>query len=264
MILRKGRSVGRPARVNIEVILDAALGIGLEQVTMRAVADHLGVGISTLYQYVENRNELVRLAALRQALARTPPKDTGQHWAHLAVQYAQDLMKALVDEPQLLVELLKGGLGPRMEVDLLEHFLSAMQAHQFTPAEGIRLYRKIGMVAIGGAVGEMAVRAGRATNGAHPLEIRRILAERELDDLPLLRSAEQEYQRDDDQVWLTALHELLGGIARNRGEALPPSFEQLPTFTAEATSNLSLVDPTTSAKEAGVLPVLAPAHGGGE
>jgi AcrR family transcriptional regulator len=154
------RPVGRPARVDAPAIFDAALAIGLDQVTMKAVADRLGVGISTLYQYVKNRSELVRLAALRQIMARCPPHGADQHWAEVALRYAEDLLKTLLDEPQLIVELMKGGLGPQIEAEILERFLGEMQAHGFTPEDGIRFYRSISMVTIGaypgGARGERA------------------------------------------------------------------------------------------------------------
>lgn len=207
----------------MQAIVGAALELGLDQLTMKAVADRLGVGISTLYQHVKNRDELVQMAALHQALTRTPPHNSGQHWAELAAQYAVDLLNTLMREPQLIVELIRGGLGAQVEVDVLEHFLAAMHAHGFDAQEGVRLYRSIGMVAIGGAVGALSIEGGRQRGASHSTEVRRVLAERKPDELPLTRRAAQEYQREDFQVWLTALHELLAGVAAARGETLPSS-----------------------------------------
>jgi AcrR family transcriptional regulator len=222
-IAKPVRPVGRPARVDLQAIFSAALELGLDQVTMKAVADRLGVGVSTLYQYVENRSELVRLAALRQALMRHPPANSGQHWAELAVQYAHELLNTLINEPQLIVELIRGGLGPQLEADVLESFLEAMQAHGFSADDGIRLYRSIGMVTLGGAVGALNVSSSRTNGAPHPQEVRRLLAERGPEQLPLIRSAVEEYQREDTQIWLMALHELLAGVAASRGETLPPA-----------------------------------------
>ena len=214
------RPVGRPARIDSQAIFDAALELGLDQLTMKAVADQLGVGISTLYQYVKNRSELVRQAALHQAQTRTPPKNSGQHWAELAVQYAQDLLNTLLEEPQLIIELMGGRLGPRVEADVLEHFLTAMHAHGFSPEDGVRLYRSISMVTVGGAVGILHIH-GHYRGTSHAAELRGVLAEREPDQLPLVRQAVDEYRREDVQVWLMALHELLAGVAAARGERLP-------------------------------------------
>jgi len=222
------RPVGRPARVNMQAIVDAALALGLDQLTMTAVADRLGVGISTLYQYVKNREELVQLAALNQALTRTPPRDFGQHWAELAVQYAVDLLDTLTCEPQLIVELMRGGLGPRVEADVLESFLAAMHAHGFGVEEGVRLYRSISMVTVGAAVGAVNIEGCRARGSSHAQEIQRVLAERPAGELPLTRAAVREYQREDRQIWLNALHELLSGVANARGETLPASIPDAP------------------------------------
>jgi len=217
------RPVGRPALVDAQAIFDAALAIGLDQVTMKAVADRLGVGISTLYQYVKNRSELVRLAALRQIMARCPPQSAGQHWAEVAIRYAEDLLKTLIDEPQLIVELMKGGLGPQVEADILERFLGEMQGHGFSPEDGVRFYRSISMVTIGAAVGALNYAAAQAKGVPHELEIKRTLTERPADELPLIRQARDEYQREDIQIWFTALRELLAGIAASRKEVLPPT-----------------------------------------
>lgn len=220
--LRKSvRPVGRPPRVDAQAILDAALAIGLDQVTMKAVADRLGVGISTLYQYVKNRSELVRLAALRQIMARSPPHGADQHWAEVALQYAEDLLKTLLAEPQLIVELMKGGLGPQIEAEILERFLGEMQAHGFTAEDGIRFYRSISMVTIGAAVGALNYAAAEASGAPHRVEIQRILTERGPDELPLIRQASAEYAREDIEIWFTALHELLAGVAASRKEMLP-------------------------------------------
>ncbi|MBL4683025.1 MAG: TetR/AcrR family transcriptional regulator C-terminal domain-containing protein [Nannocystaceae bacterium] len=56
---------GRPGRVGLDEIIDAALAIGLDQVSMRAVARRLGVGASTLYYHVESVEQLRALTGYR-------------------------------------------------------------------------------------------------------------------------------------------------------------------------------------------------------
>src|SRR4051794_29007859 len=80
--------VGRPARVTQRQIAEAALAIGLERATIRAVADHLGMSVPGLYYHVRSRDDLLRLAA-EHSLGRLPlPKDTGQHWTTWLLDYA--------------------------------------------------------------------------------------------------------------------------------------------------------------------------------
>lgn len=59
------RRVGRPARVSLEMIAEAALEIGLDKVTMIAIAQQLGVDHSSLYRHVGNRQQLLFAAADR-------------------------------------------------------------------------------------------------------------------------------------------------------------------------------------------------------
>lgn len=56
---------GRPPQVTVDDIVDAALELGIEDLTMRDLADRLGVGLSTLYYHVGSREELVTLSADR-------------------------------------------------------------------------------------------------------------------------------------------------------------------------------------------------------
>lgn len=59
------RSVGRPARISRDEIADAALAIGLRDVTLKSIAARLGVDHSSLYRHVSNRDDLVFAAADR-------------------------------------------------------------------------------------------------------------------------------------------------------------------------------------------------------
>ena len=62
--MARGRPRGRPPRISLEQVLDAAASLG-SSLSMRAVARELGVGVSSLYYYVQSREELVTLVAER-------------------------------------------------------------------------------------------------------------------------------------------------------------------------------------------------------
>jgi len=215
------RPVGRPARIDLKSIVDAALQIGLDRVTMKAVAEKLDVGIATLYQHVRNRDDLIRMGALRLALTRRTPADSNQHWAELATQYANSLFEMLVAEPTLIAELMKGGYGPDTEVDFLEQFLAAMQSRGFSPQDGVRLYRGLSILAMGAAVAEAHYQAIRRSGTSMSTVVRRVLAERDEAELPLLRGVLDSYIDYDGALWLGSVRDLLASTARARGETLP-------------------------------------------
>ncbi len=222
------RPVGRPRRIDVQAITKAALDIGLDQVTMKRVAERLGVAVASLYQHIRNRDELVRLAALRQALSRRRPENAGQHWAELATDYARSLVELLVSEPRLIVEVLNGRLGAEAEVDLLEPFLSALTAHGFSTGDAMRLYTSVSTVAMGAAVSALNAAASQSVGQPRGIEIRRVLAERDPDELPVIRRSLPDYLDSHNGDWLGTLHHLLLGIAAARGEDLPADATRRP------------------------------------
>lgn len=212
---------GRPPRVNTQAIVRAAIEIGLDGVTLRQVADRLGVAVPTLYRHVRSRDELVRMAAFQITLSRALPDNPGAHWSELAQRYAESLFESFLAEPQLIGELLKGRLGPHAEVDVLEQFMTALAPHGFSPIEGAQLFHAIGMVTIGAAAGAIGLAASQAEGQAWTTEMRRTLAERDPDELPRVRRVLPALLEVEMIPWKPALQRLLAGVAADRGEKLP-------------------------------------------
>ncbi|MDR3418704.1 MAG: helix-turn-helix domain containing protein [Nevskia sp.] len=224
--------VGRPPSISTEAIVDVAIEIGLDKVSFRQIAERLGVNVATVYRYVRNRNELLRLAAFRLTLSRRLPARAHAHWSQLATRYAEEMFESLLAEPELVSALLKGSIGAHLEMDVLEQFLAAMGRYGFPPEEALQLHRAIGTLAIGAATGVIAVRARQAAGIPWHVEIRRTLIERAEDDLPNVRRAMAPYLEYDEWHWLAPLRQLLAGIAATRGEQLPPP-EECPARAAK-------------------------------
>ncbi len=217
---------GRPALVNTQAIIEAAIDIGLDGVTLKQVADRLGVAVPTLYRHVRNRDELVRLAAFQITLSRVMPCKPGAHWSELALHYAESLYESFIAEPQLIGELLKGRLGPHAEVDVLDQFLSALAPHGFSLEEGAQLFHAIGMVTLGAAAGAIGLNASRAEGTAWSDEMRRTLAARDPDELPRVRQVLPALLEVETIAWQPTLRRLIAGIAAARGETLTMSCGQ--------------------------------------
>jgi AcrR family transcriptional regulator len=213
--------VGRPPRVTVQEIVAAALEIGLEKVTLKQIADQLGVAQATLYRHVNNRDELLRLAAFQLTLQRQLPDAANAHWSDLAVRYAESLYEAFTTEPQLINQLLKGELGPHAEVDILEQFLSVICQHGFSELEGVQLFHSIGMITIGAAAGAIGLKASKTMGKPWGESMRRTFAERDESELPQMRRVLPATLNIDPIPWLPSLHALLIGIAATRGEQLP-------------------------------------------
>lgn len=220
--------VGRPPRVSVQAIIAAALELGLEQVSLKQIARHLGVAPATLYRHVRNRNELLRLAAFELTLARRLPGGSAEHWSELATRYAETLFESFVAEPQLMNELLKGRLGPHAEIDLLDQFLAAVCQHGFSPDQGVRLFHSIGTLMLGAAAGAIGLQASRDSGPSWNHAMHEALARRDPDELPYVRQVFPQALDRQPHHWLPALRALLAGVAALRGEVLPePSPQQL-------------------------------------
>lgn len=210
--------VGRPPRVTVAAIIEAARDIGLDHVTLKEIADRLGVALATLYRHVKNRDELVRLAAFEAALERRLPDSAHAHWTELATRYAETLFESFLAEPQMIAELLKGRIGPHVEIDVLEQFLTEIAKHGFSEEEGVRLFHAIGTLTIGAAAGAIGWKASGAAGAPWTTSVKRALGERDADELPRVRRVLPRAV-DTSPQWQPALQALLNGFAAARGES---------------------------------------------
>jgi len=71
------RRRGRPPRISRDHIVDAACEVGIENLTMAAVAERLGVTHQSLYGWVQDRDELIDLVSDRliRRIEILPPAD---------------------------------------------------------------------------------------------------------------------------------------------------------------------------------------------
>jgi AcrR family transcriptional regulator len=98
---RRGRSVPRP-QLSRELVISAALRVievdGGDALTMRRVADEIGVSASALYGYVANKEELVQLV-LEQIIGEVPfppvPAENAaspDDWQDLVRKFAREML----------------------------------------------------------------------------------------------------------------------------------------------------------------------------
>jgi AcrR family transcriptional regulator len=215
--------IGRPARIDRAMIARAASEIGLDRVTMKAVADRLGVSVPGLYHHVQGREDLMRLGAEYSAAQLHVPVDRDQHWSAWLLEWARYSHDAFVAQPALLGQFLNGSLGVDRMVTHLEAVIGVLSRHGFSPVEAVDAYEIVSDCALGSAVGE--IRQAEAARSGRPVaaEYLRILATEPPDALPHLRAlvaVKGEAPKDFTARIIT----VLAGIALRRGEAWEPIF----------------------------------------
>lgn len=218
------RKVGRPARLDRETIARAAHEVGLDRITMKAVAERLGASVPGLYHYVDGRDDLVRLAAEHSAARLQVPTDRGQHWTAWLLEWAQYSHRAFVAQPELLGQFLHGSIGVERIATNVDKVVGLLERHGFAPAEALDAFTLVSECAIGAAAQE--IREAEAAASGRPLiaEYHRTLAQHgrgELVHLRKLVGALPDFRRDlVDQI-----RTVLVGIAVRRGEPWEPILE---------------------------------------
>lgn len=213
------RKRGRPRRFTLEQILDAALEVGLHGLTMTAVARRLGVVKPVLYNYVDSRNELIKLAAMRSEQRQRYPVDRGQSWTRYTLEFAKAQFEQLTADDQLLESWLFGGHESAVEIDITEDWLRMMTARGFSSAEALHLRRAVSYLVVGAAAHFKYARSRKIEGGTRGEHVRKLIELRPVDEIPLVRDVIDIFSCEptvDD--WEYALVLLLQGVLATRQE----------------------------------------------
>jgi AcrR family transcriptional regulator len=212
---------GRPPKVNAAAIADAVLEIGMDRATMREVADHLGVGVSTLYHHVSNRQDLVRIAA-QVALARlTPPNDSDVHWARWLRSFGRYIREGMGAQPELFEHFLGGRVSDETQLESMGHALEVLHRNGFDPYAAMAAWEAVSMVALGSAADDIRERSNISDGQPWAARVFTALTRDERDDLPNLRAlAVAGYQPLADENFERRLTITLVGIAAVNGREI--------------------------------------------
>jgi AcrR family transcriptional regulator len=160
--LNDARTRGRPPRVDRDAIAVAALEIGLEHVSVRAVADRLGMSVPGLYHHVNGRDDIVQLAVEHSMRDLPLPDDSGQHWSLWLWDYARFVHDALVDDPEIIGHLLAGEINVEREAEHRHRVVALLRSRGFTTPEAEAAYRDVQTGALGAAADDVLRRATTA------------------------------------------------------------------------------------------------------
>lgn len=223
--------VGRPPRINRQMIAEAAHELGLDGLTLRAVADHLGVSIAALYHHVSSKDDLMRLAAEFSATKVPLPEDRGQHWAVWLYEWATYNRDAFLAQPGLLTQYLEGAISAEAIAGNVDTILGLLVRQGFPILDANAAYEVVTACALGTAVGTIrereAANAGRTILATH----QRVLNQAHPDDLPYLRQLLDEVVDHGGSTFHARIATVLCGIAIRQGEDWP-AIERLLDATA--------------------------------
>lgn len=212
------RPVGRPPKINREMIAEAAHDVGLADLTLRAVADRLGVSVAGLYHHIDGKHDLMRLAAEHAASRMAIPTDRGQHWAVWLREWAHYNRDAFSSEPELLGQFLEGAISADAIAENADAILGLLVRQGFTVEEADAAYELVSSCAIGSAVSAIRQRHTAAEGRPLRAEYEHVLANRGPEELPHLRALLRSDHAGGREAFEDEIVTVLIGIAIRRGE----------------------------------------------
>jgi AcrR family transcriptional regulator len=216
------RGPGRPARINRQMIAEAAHRVGLEGLTLKAVADELGVSIAALYHHVDGKDSLLRLAAELSSSRYPFPVDRGQHWAVWLYEWSRYAHDAFVDEPETLKQYLDGNISPEMIANRIDLVIGVLVRQGFALEEAFESYEAVSAIGIGMAVTDIRTGAQDGLGQREVSRLRTVLDNHGEGELPHLRAYLATHSGPPRSRFDQQVQNVLRGIAARRGDPWEP------------------------------------------
>lgn len=183
---RPRRAAGRPRRITLDAVIETACELGLDSFEMTSVAERLGIGVATLYGYVEHRDHLVRLAAARVS-RREQIIDRGQTWQDVVREHAAITFDIYVNWPQLVAQTMSAAVGSHTEVIAMEGVLALLIDRGVPSEDAANLYYGVNQIVIGAAVGVAYLRSIEAREGSYDALVARMIQGRDEHEVAAIR-----------------------------------------------------------------------------
>jgi hypothetical protein len=149
-VLLVKRAVGRPRRLTLDAIIDAACTVGIERLEMSSVAERLNTGVATLYGYVRGRGHLLELVAERMA-SRALVDHYGGTWQEVLLGHAALCFEMFKSKPELIGNLI-GGEKTDSEVAYAENIIAMLEKRGLSEEQAVDVYVETNQAVIGAAV----------------------------------------------------------------------------------------------------------------
>lgn len=217
-----GRRAGRPRKLTEQMIVDAAIEIGLDHFTIAQLAERLGTGISAIYRVMQTRDRIIERASTFQASQFSPPADHGQPWWDYIEACCAYYFAILTENKVRAAHFLEGGVSARSQFESGEGNYRALMVRDFAPLEAFEVMQGAKMIVGGAALSFIHLQAAQENGADHARDARELLHAPSRAGDPamaeIIAHFEQEAQHTD---WRRHLRVYLRGVASARGEMLP-------------------------------------------
>lgn len=169
-------------RLSRELVVETALGqidtIGAQSLSMRSLAQELGVEAMSLYRYVHGREDLLEgvVAQLMADLTASFDDELAEHWQGFLQTVAHRVRQIAIDHPRAfpLVATRHPAAPwlrpPLRSVEVVELFLDTLIGHGFSDQQAVDTYRSFSSFLLGQLLLESAVRGAEISPLDEPLD----------------------------------------------------------------------------------------------
>lgn len=179
-----GKTTAGPTtrRLHRELIVETALAqidrSGTQGLSMRTLAQELGVEAMSLYRYVHGKEDLLEgvVALLMGNLTSSLDDELTEHWQGFLQTVAHEVRRIAIDHPRAfpLVATRHPAAPwlrpPLRSVDVVNTFLTTLIGHGFTDAQAVGAYRAFSSFLLGQLLLESAVRGAETGPVEEPLD----------------------------------------------------------------------------------------------
>lgn len=206
------RKAGRPRRLTLEMVLDAANEMGIENVSMKKLAVELDVGIATIYRYVADRDDLVRMALARRG-SHPFIVTRDMEWPDVLRGYARSLYSVVSQDSFPLTSFMRGGFGVTSELEFVDTLIREMTQRGFDADEAGRICRMVHHQVGGAAMGKIHLMALEAAGTTRQQIFADAIAAHDGDSLSYAKAAAN-VLFDDEYVsdWRPGVDLLIDGL----------------------------------------------------
>lgn len=210
---------GRPQKVDLEKIIQAALELGVGNLSMRKVADKLGVSSAALYRYVDSSEALLN-ACMNAFCQQIEPPDTDLDLKDYLLELGFSLRRALLSMPGISAYGIKFGPTTPASFKMIDGFLGVLIRHGFEPIQAWSAFSLIGNFAFTMVNNQENYAALERKHGTGGYKLLRLQKE-ELEQIPHLDLALKAVYSDPDfpnfeRRYEEQLQSLVAGIVARR------------------------------------------------
>lgn len=178
----KNGARGPAPKLSRELIVETALGLidtsGAQGLSMRSLAQELGVEAMSLYRYVHGREDLLEgvVALLMADLLSNLDDELTEHWQGFMQSTAHAVRRIAVEHPNAfpLVATRHPAAPwlrpPLRSIEVVNTFLAALIGHGFTDEQAVDAYRSFSSFLLGQLLLESAVRGAETSPVEEPLD----------------------------------------------------------------------------------------------